>query len=132
MYLLDTNICIYIIKQKPAKVLETLKNKRSQKIFISSITIAELECCISKSRYLEKNRFALVEFLSLFEILPFEDIDAISFGSIKTALEKKGKIIGPLNLLLASQAVARDLVFVTDNTKEFNRVPDIKIENWVE
>jgi len=76
MYLLDTNICIYIIKKKPPSVLKTLKAKVKKEIFISSITIAELEYGISKSNYPEQNKISLIEFLSIFNILPFDDKDA--------------------------------------------------------
>ena len=99
MYLLDTNICIYIIKKKPVDVLKTLKTKSKKDIYISSITIAELEYGVAKSQFPEKNKIALIEFLSIFNILPFDDNDAVCFGIIKTELEKKGKIIGPMDLL---------------------------------
>jgi len=131
MYLLDTNICIYIIKKKPAEVLKTLKTKLKEDIYISSITVAELEYGIAKSRFPEKNRVALIEFLSIFKILPFDDNDAFNFGIIKTALENKGKIISPMDLLLASQAKTKRLILVTNNKKEFARVEKLKIENWV-
>ena len=131
MYLLDTNICIYIIKRKPVDVLKTLKTKLKKDIYISSITIAELEYGIAKSQFPEKNRIALIEFLSIFNILPFDDNDAVNFGIIKTELEKKGKIIGPMDLLLAAQAKTGQLILVTNNTKEFERVEGLKIENWI-
>lgn len=130
MYLLDTNICIYIIKKKPADVLKTLKTKSKKDIYISSITIAELEYGITKSKFPEKNRIALIEFLSIFHILPFDDSDAVHFGIIKTDLERKGQIIGPMDLLLAAQAKAKELIFITNNIKEFERVEGLKIENW--
>ena len=131
MYLLDTNICIYIIKKKPADVLKTLKTKSKKDIYISSITIAELEHGIAKSQFPEKNKIALIEFLSIFNILPFDDNDAVEFGEIKKELEKKGKIIGPMDLLLAAQAKSKKLILVTNNTKEFERVEGLKIENWL-
>lgn len=131
MYLLDTNICIYIIKKKPIEVLKTLKTKLIKNIYVSSITIAELEYGVTKSQSPEKNKIALIEFLSIFNILPFDDKDAVCFGSIKTELEKKGKIIGPMDLLLAAQAKTKDLILVTNNVKEFARIKDLKIENWV-
>jgi len=131
MYLLDTNICIYIIKKKPADVLKTLKTKSKKDIYISSITIAELEYGIAKSQFPEKNKIALIEFLSIFNILPFDDNDAVDFGEIKKELEKKGKIIGPMDLLLAAQAKSKKLILVTNNTKEFERVEGLKIENWL-
>ena len=131
MYLLDTNICIYIIKKKPVDVLKTLKTKSKKDIYISSITIAELEYGVAKSQFPEKNKIALIEFLSIFNILPFDDNDAVHFGIIKTELEKKGKIIGPMDLLLAAQAKTKQLILVTNNIKEFERVEGLKIENWV-
>ncbi|MBN2362701.1 type II toxin-antitoxin system VapC family toxin [candidate division WOR-3 bacterium] len=131
MYLLDTNICIYIIKKKPADVLKTLKIKSKKDIYISAITIAELEFGVSKSQFPEKNKIALIEFLSIFNILAFDDKDAVNFGIIKTDLEKKGKIIGQMDLLLAAQAKTKKLILVTNNIKEFERVDGIRIENWV-
>ena len=131
MYLLDTNICIYIIKKKPVDVLKTLKTKLKKNIYVSSITIAELEYGVAKSQFPEKNKIALIEFLSIFNILPFDDIDAVEFGMIKTDLEKKGKIIGPMDLLIAGQAKSKKLILVTNNIKEFERVEGRKIENWV-
>jgi len=131
MYLLDTNICIYIIKKKPSDVLKTLKTKSKNDIYISSITIAELEYGVAKSQFPEKNKIALIEFLSIFNILPFDDTDAVNFGIIKLELEKKGKIIGPIDLLLAAQAKTKKLILVTNNVKEFERIEGLKIENWV-
>ncbi len=131
MYLLDTNICIYIIKKKPVDVLKTLKTKLKKNIYVSSITIAELEYGVAKSQFPEKNKIALIEFLSIFNILPFNDIDAVEFGMIKTDLEKKGKIIGPMDLLIAGQAKSKKLILVTNNIKEFEIVEGLKIENWV-
>ena len=131
MYLLDTNICIYIIKKKPVDVLKTLKTKSKKNIYVSSITIAELEYGVAKSQFPEKNKIALIEFLSIFNILPFDDIDAVEFGMIKTDLEKKVKIIGPMDLLIAGQAKSKKLILVTNNIKEFERVEGLKIENWV-
>lgn len=131
MYLLDTNICIYIIKKKPPEVLKKLKSIPLDKIFISSITAAELEFGVMKSEYPEKNKIALIEFLSIFNIIPFDDRDAAEFGIIKATLSRKGTLIGPMDLLIASQAKSRNLILVSNNEKEFRRIPDIKIVNWV-
>lgn len=132
MYLLDTNICIYIIKKKPPEVLKKLKSKQLSDIFISSITVAELDYGVAKSNSPENNKISLIEFLSIFTLLPFNDKDAVEFGNIKALLSKKGKIIGPMDLLIVSQAKSRNLIVVTNNVREFKRVPDLKIENWVE
>jgi tRNA(fMet)-specific endonuclease VapC len=131
MYLLDTNICIYIIRKKPDDVIIKLKSKSKKDIYISSITIAELEYGVSKSKFPEKNKIALIEFLSIFKIINFDDHDAMEFGIIKSNLESNGKIIGPMDLLLAAQAKSKNLILVTNNTKEFERITDLKIENWV-
>ena len=131
MYLLDTNICIYIIKKKPIEVLKKLKTKSKKDIYISSITVAELEYGVAKSIHPEKNKISLIEFLSIFNILNFDDTDAVEFGTIKADLAKKGKIIGPMDLLIAAQAKSKKLILVTNNVKEFERVAGIKIENWV-
>ncbi len=131
MYLLDTNICIYLIKKKPGNVLKKLKEVSHRKIFVSAITIAELEYGIAGSRYPEKNKISLIEFLSFFHKLNFEDTDAVEYGIIRKDLEKTGRIIGPLDLLLAAQALSKKLVLVTNNLKEFERVRGLNLENWV-
>lgn len=130
MYLLDTNICIYIIKKKPKTVLGHLKSKLNKDIYISSITIAELEYGIAKSKFPEQNKISLIEFVSIFNILSFDDNDAVKFGSIKANLEKKGMIIGPMDLLLAAQAISNNFILVTNNIREFKRIEGLQTENW--
>ena len=132
MYLLDTNICIYAIKKKPIFVLEQIKEKSKLGIYISALTVAELEYGIENSTKIEKNRISLLKYLSLFNILPFDDKDAIPYGKLKATLKKEGQIIGPIDMLLAAQALSKDLIFVTNNTKEFERIENLKLENWVE
>lgn len=131
MYLLDTNICIYLINKKSEKLLKRIEMEDAYKIGISAITVAELEYGIAKSLYPEKNKTALIEFLSSFEIIPFNDIDAEVFGSIRDYLNKRGTPIGPYDLQIASQCLARELILVTNNIKEFERVPNLSIENWL-
>ena len=131
MYLLDTNICIYLINKKSEKLLQRIELEDAFKISVSSISVAELEYGIAKSQYPEKNKIALVEFLSSFEIIPFSDIDAELFGSIRVYLNNKGTPIGPYDLQIASQCLSRDFILVTNNVKEFKRIPNLKIENWV-
>jgi tRNA(fMet)-specific endonuclease VapC len=131
MYILDTNICNYIIKKKPIELLKILKIKSKKDIFISSITIAELEYGVAKSMYPEKNKISLIEFLSIFYILNFDDQDAVKYGAIKTKLEKIGKIIGPMDLLIASQALCKKLILVTNNLREFERIDNLRTENWI-
>jgi tRNA(fMet)-specific endonuclease VapC len=132
MYLLDTNICIYAIKKKPFNVLEQIKVKSKLGIYISALTVAELEYGIENSIKVEENRISLLKYLSLFNILPFDDKDAIPYGKLKSKLRKEGRIIGPIDMLLAAQAISKDLIFVTNNIKEFERIENLKLENWVE
>jgi tRNA(fMet)-specific endonuclease VapC len=131
MYLLDTNICIYIINQHPPEVIAKMNNYRPAQIKISSITIAEMEYGASKSKNREKNREALRNFLSPFEIINFDTKDAEVYGIIRAELEEKGNIIGPYDMQLAAQALKGDYIFVTNNLKEFQKVKRLKLENWV-
>jgi tRNA(fMet)-specific endonuclease VapC len=130
MYLLDTNICIYAINRKPENVLEAIKEKSKNGIYISALTVAELEYGVENSKQIEKNRIALLKFISIFNILDFDDSDAIPYGKLKTKLKKEGKIIGPIDMLLAAQAISKDMIFVTNNVGEFSRIEDLKIEDW--
>ena len=132
MYLLDTNICIYAIKKKPILVLEQIKEKSKFGIYISALTVAELEYGIENSAKIEENRVSLLKYLSLFKILSFDDRDAIPYGKLKAKLRKDGQIIGPIDMLLAAQALSKDLIFVTNNIKEFRRIENLKLENWVD
>lgn len=129
-YLLDTNICIYIINKKPSSVLDKIGSKRPEEIAISTVTIAELEYGIVKSLYPDRNRAALLEFLVPFMILDFDQIASLYYGKIRVSLESKRMPIGPMDLLLAAQAGSRNLVLVTNNEKEFQRIDDLRIENW--
>ncbi|MDF3818576.1 type II toxin-antitoxin system VapC family toxin [Leptospira sp. 96542] len=130
MYLIDTNICIYLIKKKNKKLLEKLQKNYNKGIYISSLTLAELEFGVENSEHKEKNRISLIEFLTIFEILNFEQKDTLAFGKIKSDLRKSGKMIGTMDALLAAQSISRKLVFVTNNTKEFERIKNLKIEDW--
>ncbi len=129
-YLLDTNICIYIINKRPAAVLENIRSKHPNEISISSITIAELNYGAERSQNPHQNRIAILEFLIPFNLLDF-DQKAASYGRIREELELKGTPIGPMDLLLASQATAYNLIFVTNNTKEFKRIDYLRLENWL-
>ncbi len=130
MYLLDTDICIYIIKNKPPHVLHVLRKKEKNDIYISSISVAELQYGVEKSEFIDKNRVALLEFLSIFNIICFDDKDAVEFGKLKVNLERNGRIIGPMDLLISAQALSKNLTLVTNNIKEFARIDGLKIENW--
>jgi len=131
-YLLDTNICIYIIKKKPENVIKKFLKLRPGSVTISSITLSELYYGVFKSSKTNENMIAMQEFVSPLIILDFTDQDAIIYGKIRAELEGKGKLIGAMDLLIASIAKSRELILVTNNTKEFSRISDLKLENWVE
>jgi tRNA(fMet)-specific endonuclease VapC len=130
-YLLDTNICIYLIKKKPVSVVDNLLQMKPGEIGISSITIVELEYGVQKSKQIKKNQEALEYFIAPFEVVVFDSNAAIEYGVIRADLERKGKPIGAYDLLIAAQARDHGLILVTNNTKEFQRIPDLLIENWV-
>jgi len=129
-YMLDTNTCIYLIKKKPAKVIERFKRLDIGDVCISVITLAELCYDVEESQNKERNWIALATFLAPIEILPFSDKAAVRFGEIRAYLEKSGKIIGAYDLLIAAHALAENLTLVTNNTSEFSRIPGLSIENW--
>ena len=129
-YMLDTNICIYIIKEKPKKVLNKFQSLEIGDICISMITFAELEYGVEKSKYTETNRTALTCFLAPIEILPFNQKEAIKYGEIRATLEKQGNVIGAYDLMIGAHAIAENLTLVTNNEKEFNRISELSIENW--
>jgi|SRR5690554_2559759 len=129
-YMLDTNICIYIIKEKPKKVINKFHTLDVGDICISSITLAELEYGVEKSQYTERNRLALAGFLSSIEILSFSDKAAESYGRIRANLERQGNIIGAYDLMIGAHALSENLILVTNNTKEFQRINNLSLENW--
>ncbi|MBP7053077.1 MAG: type II toxin-antitoxin system VapC family toxin [Phycisphaerae bacterium] len=129
-YLLDTNICIDIIRYRPPAVLTRIQSQQPDEVAISTITLAELEYGIARSRYPDRNRVALFEFLLPFAILGFDQRAATEYGCIRSALESKGRPIGPMDLLLAAQAKSLDLTLVTNNEREFKRVEGLRVENW--
>ncbi len=130
-YMLDTNICIYIIKRKPTDVIERFRQTRISQVGLSSITLSELEYGIVKSSKPDQNRFALAQFLAPMEILPYGDEAAQQYGRLRVFLEKQGTPIGSLDMLIAAHALSIDCILVTNNEKEFNRVPNLNIVNWV-
>lgn len=132
IYMLDTNICIYAMKNKPEKVLQRLKDELNRGVCISSITLAELEYGMKRSSDPMKNEQALLRFLAPLSILPFGSAAASEYGEIRAFLQRSGMPIGPLDMLIAGHARAENMVLVTNNVREFERVPDLEIENWVE
>ena len=129
-YMLDTNICIYIIRKKPEAVLRRLQRSRVSDIGISSVTLSELEYGAAKSTKPQQNKLALTEFLAPIEILPYDDLAAQQYGELRAHLERKGKPIGSLDMLIAAHALSLKCILVTNNEIEFRRVPKLNIENW--
>ena len=130
MYLLDTNICVFLIRQTRPGLPEIVRRHAPSGLYLSTLTIAELEYGAARSRLPQQNRIALLKFALPFTLLPFDQKAAVAYGDLRALLDSRGTPIGPIDTLLAAQALARDFVFVTDNTREFDRVPGLRVENW--
>lgn len=131
-YLLDTNICIYIIKRSPQQVIDRFKRLRVGDVGVSAITVCELQFGVSNSSQPERNQRALTEFLGPLEVMDFPAAAAAAYGEIRAHLERSGKPIGSYDLLLAAHALHENLTLVSNNIREFARVPDLRAENWLE
>lgn len=128
-YMLDTNMCIYAQKNC-LQVIENIKNNLDNGIAISSITFAELQYGVQASANIEKNTISLYKFLSIVEVLDFNSSAAIEYGKIRADLRKKGTPIGNMDMLIAAHAKSENLIVVTHNTKEFERVEGLQLEDW--
>lgn len=131
MYLLDTNICAYVINRRYDNVVKRLRQIDPEDLYISSIVAAELAYGVENSARVEPNRKNLREFLDLIQILPWDEKAVWQYALHKTRLKKAGTTIGELDLLLGCQALAHDAVFVTNNMREFERIDGLRLENWV-
>lgn len=129
--MLDTNICIYIIKRRPHSVLQRFSSFQVGDIGISTIALAELEYGAAQSAQPKKNREALGEFISPLDVAPFDRQATEAYGTIRAALEKKGRPIGAMDLLIAAHALSLGVQLVTNNEREFKQVPELRVENWV-
>lgn len=130
MYLLDTNIVIYLMKNQYQKLTDTVFSYQPSELVISSITLFELEYGAAKSNWGDKTKEKLALFLAPFTILPFDTDDAVCAGQIRGYLAKQRTIIGPYDYQIAGQGLAKHLTVVTHNTGEFSRVPGLKVEDW--
>lgn len=131
-YILDTNICIYAIKQKPVIVFKRLLEHKPEEICISSITYSELVYGVEKSQAKERNRIALILLLSRIDIVDYDTRAAESYGCIRAELERNGTPIGSMDTMIAAHAKSLNYVLVTNNTREFERVSGLQVENWAE
>ena len=128
-FLLDSNICIGVIKGEPALVRE-LRSLRPSLIVVPSVVRAELYYGVQKSRDVASNRKVLGYFLEPFTTLPFDDAAAMQYGMIRSLLERLGTPIGPNDLMIAAIGMANDLTVVTRNTREFGRVVGLRVDQW--
>ena len=129
-YLIDTNICIYLMNHHPPEVLERFRKVGVGKIAISSITVSELHYGARKSGRIKKNIKRIEEFIYPFDVLAYDEAASQEYGKIRAHLEKNGLVIGPLDMLIAAHAVSRHLILITNNTQEFKRVTSLQVENW--
>jgi tRNA(fMet)-specific endonuclease VapC len=130
-YLLDTNIVIYVIKQRPLQVMEVF-NRHHGRMAISSITLAELVHGAEKSSDVSRNMAVVEDFVSRLAVLPYDDKAAWQYGNIRARLEKLGQTIGVNDLHIAAHARSNGLTLITNNMREFERVPGLLLENWVD
>ena len=130
-WMLDTNICIALIKQQLSQLLRNLNARKVGDVGISSITLTELEFGVAKNVQQEKNKAALEEFVIPLEIAPFDVAAAQFYGVVRTSLETRGTPIGSLDTLIAGHALSLGITLATNNAKEFRRVPGLTLENWL-
>jgi len=130
-YLLDTNICTYIINNRPPQVAQNFQRCNFGDIGISSITVAELNYGTAKSKQRDRNRAALEQFLAPLTVAPFDRAASDRYGELRQHLERNGQPIGPMDMLIAAHALSLGAIVVTNNVREFERVPALILENWV-
>lgn len=130
IYMLDTDICIYIIKRKPLRVLERLESIQPDQLSMSAITFAELMNGAKKSQRVEANVSRLNALGEILEICSFDQQAAVAYGDVRSSLEKRGEVIGPHDLLIAAHALSLDRMLITNNEREFKRVEGLKVDNW--
>ncbi len=129
-YLLDTNICIFVINNRPEAVRRKMQGISVGEVGISSVSVSELLYGVARSIQVERNQAALDKFLMPLEILAYDESAARRYGVIRAFLESKGTPIGPMDLMIAAHALSMDLTVVTNNVREFQRVPGLKVEDW--
>ncbi|MBI1790576.1 MAG: type II toxin-antitoxin system VapC family toxin [Acidobacteria bacterium] len=129
-YLLDTNICIYVAKRKPAGVASRMRALRPGDVGMSVITYLELVYGACKSERHAENLAVIEQLRGIIPVQPLDDSVAKHYGLLRTALERRGSPIGPYDLIIAAHALSRGLTLVTNNVKEFSRVDGLRLENW--
>lgn len=132
MYLLDTNTCIFVINHRPECVWKKLRGMALGDVSVSSVTVSELQYGVAKSNAVAKNRAALDKFLLPLEILPYGEPAARAYGKLRAHLEKRGTPIGSMDTMIAAHGLSIDAVVVTNNVREFRRVPGLRLEDWTQ
>ena len=130
-YMLDTNICIGLIRQKPQKLIRRLTRCAPGEVGVSSITIAELAHGANKSNQVEQNLTALEQFLLPIEVAGFDQRASAAYGVVRAFLEREGKVIGSMDMLIGAHALSLGVTLVTNNVDEFQRITKLKIEDWM-
>jgi tRNA(fMet)-specific endonuclease VapC len=131
-YMLDTNICIGLIRHKPQSLIGRLTACAPGEVGVSSITIAELAHGAQKSNMVKENMSALEQFLLPLEVADFDQRASAAYGYVRAFLEREGKVIGSMDLLIGAHALSLGVILVTNNVDEFQRIPKLKIEDWIE
>lgn len=129
--MLDTNTCIALIKRKPVHALQKFSEYQVGDIGISAVTLAELRYGVSKSQHQARNQTALDEFMLPLEVAAFDEQATVAYGVLRAALEKQGTPIGPLDTMIAAHALSLRVTLVTNNTREFNRVSELMVVDWI-
>lgn len=130
MFLLDTNICIYAVEGVYPYIAKKLLKIHPDSIKISTVTVMELEYGVTKSKWGDKNRAVLRNFLASFDVIPFTGEDALLCGKLRAELIASGTSIGAYDLMIATQGLSRGLTVVTHNIREFERIPNLKLIDW--
>jgi len=130
-FMLDTCILIHIIRERNLNIIRMLRTKMTGEVNMSAVTVAEMEYGAAKSSRPDENRDALYQFLSPLNILPFDQNAAYEYGLIRSYLERKGMIIGSLDMMIVAHARSIPATIVSDNVREFERVPGLTVENWL-
>ena len=131
-HLLDTNICIELIRGRSSEtLLAKLRRRKIGSVGLSAITLAELQFGVARSSDPDRNRIALAEFVAPLSIVPFDDSAASAYGRLRADIQRTGRPIGPMDMLIAAHALSLNAALVTNNTREFRRVPGLRVENWL-
>jgi tRNA(fMet)-specific endonuclease VapC len=130
LYMLDTNICIYVIRNRPPQMQERF-SRLADELCISSIVLGELHYGAEKSARRDENLRAIESFVERLEVLPFSARAAMHYGQIRAHLERAGRPAGTHDMLIGAHARSEDLTIVTNNIREFERMPGLRVENWL-